>query len=86
MGLSSACGEGQAWTGAVAVTCASWNLPPSDHHLSRAAHEDVQPFQCNTNILHCYCPSCPAECILITSETDFRANPGGAEFQGEESW
>lgn len=86
MGPSSARREGRAWTGAVAVTCASWNLPPSDHHLGRAANDDVQPFQSNTNVLNCYCPSCPAERVLIASETNFRANPGGAKFQGEEPW
>lgn len=86
MGLSRARREGQAWTGALAVTRASWNLPLGDHHISRAASGDVQPFQSNTNVLNCYCPSCPAECVLIASETNCRAYPGGAAFQGEPPW
>lgn len=71
------CGTALGWrggpgrAGAAAETCASWNLPPSDLHLGRAAREDVRPFQSDTNVVNCSRPSCPAECVVIASETHF---------------
>jgi len=59
-------------------------LPLNECHLSRTNHKGVRLFQNITNVLNCCCLSCLAECVFDTSETDFGANPDGAEFKGEE--
>lgn len=82
-GTTLGSGEGQAWAGAVAAPWPSWSLPLNDQQPGWAAREHMELLQSSTDVLNC--PSC-AECVLDTSEADFGANPGGAEFQGEEPW
>lgn len=75
--------EGQTWAG-LWPQLRPAGLPLDESHLSRATHKGMQLFQNSTDVLNCYCPSCLAECVFNASETDFRANPDGAEFKGEE--